>query len=71
MKQTTIDSFSMNPKRKFKRGSKRDCKIMDALARFVALDMQPITVIEGQGLSELLEPMYKIPSRKHVMQVVC
>ena len=69
-KQTIIDSFSTNPRPKLKRGGKRDREITEALTRFVAKDMRPSALIEGEGFSELvhtLEPAYEIPSRKHVM----
>ena len=32
---------------------------------FVALDMQPMHVIEGGGFLTMMEPGYKVPSRKH------
>ena len=39
----------------------------------MALDIQPFSVIEDTGFSKLvkvLEPMYTIPSRKHLVEKV-
>ena len=69
-KQASIESFITNPKPKYKRGSQRDRDITDALTRFVAKDMRPIALIEGEGFSDFvraLDPSYEIPSRKHIM----
>ena len=46
-------------------------QITNSLANFVAKDMRPIALVEGSGFIEFMsvvEPNYKIPSRKHIME---
>ena len=49
-------------------------QITDSLVNFVAKDMCPIALVEVSYFIEFmsvvdLEPNYKIPSRKHIMEV--
>ena len=42
------------------------------IAEFVAQDLHPISVVDGQGFTRLLnylEPGYKVPSRPHVTSI--
>ena len=55
-KQATIESYLTRPKPQLK----RDLEIMQALARFVARDICPIALIEGEGFANFvrtLEPV--------------
>ena len=73
MNQSTITAFSTSPVPKMVPGSKRAKKITRALAEFVAKDMRPIALIEGDGFKSFvasLDPSYQIPSRKHLMSVL-
>ncbi|KAM3597786.1 uncharacterized protein V6R79_009217 [Siganus canaliculatus] len=52
---------------------KRKRDIMEKIAEFVALDMRPVNIVEGDGFKELmrtLEPRYTVPKREMVMQAV-
>ena len=43
--------------------------ISDRIADFVAMDLRPLSVVEGQGFKRLLnfvEPNYTVPSRTHI-----
>lgn len=45
---------------------KRKRDITDKIAEFVALDMRPVNIVEGDGFKELmrtLEPGYTVPKR--------
>ncbi|XP_066567854.1 E3 SUMO-protein ligase ZBED1 isoform X3 [Amia ocellicauda] len=49
---------------------KRERDITDDILAFIALDMRPITVIEGEGFQKLmktLEPLYTIPTRETIL----
>lgn len=52
---------------------KRKRDITNKIAEFVALDMRPVHIVEGQGFKELmraLEPGYTVPKRETVMHAV-
>ncbi|KAI2660035.1 E3 SUMO-protein ligase ZBED1 [Labeo rohita] len=52
---------------------KRKKEITEKIAEFVALDMRPVRIVEGEGFKELLrtlEPGYTVPTRATVMDVV-
>ncbi len=58
---------------KFPADSDRAQKITNAIAIFMALDMQPFSVVENEGfkyLLSVLEPRYLLPSRAHFSQNV-
>ena len=47
--------------------------IMDLLADVVAMDMRPMTIVEGEGMIRLLkflEPGFNMPSRKHLTKLL-
>ena len=60
--QSTLHRFSrMCP-------PERATAITKCIAEFVAWDLRPISVVDGQGFTRLmnyLEPGYKVPSRPH------
>ena len=69
-KQVCIESYSTRPKPMLKRGGKRDKEITGALASFLARDMRPVALVEGEGFVDFMkavEPTYDIPSRKYLM----
>ena len=46
--------------------------ITDLIAEFVAQDLRPLRVVEGEGFKRLMgyiEPDYKVPSRIHVTSI--
>lgn len=48
-------------------------EITNAVARMIALDFQPFSVVEDEGFKKLLQvldPRYQIPSRKHFSETV-
>ena len=48
--------------------SERAKKITEAIAYFISKDLQPYSVVENEGVQNLLsilEPRYVIPSRKY------
>lgn len=48
-------------------------KITEALTHYIALDDQPLSMVENVGFRRLLsvlEPMYEIPSRRHITDTV-
>lgn len=52
---------------------KRKREITDKIAEFIALDMRPVNVIDGEGFKELmrtLEPGYTVPKRETIMHSV-
>ncbi|XP_065115787.1 E3 SUMO-protein ligase ZBED1-like [Paramisgurnus dabryanus] len=52
---------------------KRKRDITDKIAEFIALDMRPVNVVEGEGFKELmrtLEPGYTVPKRETVMHAL-
>ena len=43
------------------------------LVMFVARDLLPLSIVDGQGFQELvhsLDPKYQIPSRKHLSRML-
>ena len=49
------------------------CVGCKAVAEFIAKDIRPVAIVEGSGfirLLEVLEPKYKVPSRKHINKVL-
>jgi len=47
--------------------------ITERVINMVAIDLKPITMVEGEGFVDLLhnlEPGYKLPSRKHVTKMI-
>ena len=47
--------------------------IMDLLVDVVAMDMRPMTIVEGEGMIRLLkflEPGFNMPSRKHLTKLL-
>ncbi len=58
---------------KMSRDNPRAIKITDALAEYIALDDQPLSVVDNLGFRRLLcilEPRYEIPSRTHITNTV-
>ena len=54
-------------------GSKRAQAITRAIAELVAQDLRPIAIVEGNGfrrMMAILEPQYRVPSRKHVTKIL-
>ena len=72
-KQATLPEMTM-PKRKLPGLGKQASEIITrALAEFVARDMRPISLVEGEGFRKLMsvtEPTYTVPSRKTVTNVL-
>lgn len=69
-KQGTLLHTFARPKHCFEARAK---EITDRIASFVAQDMRPVGVVEGQGFIKLmayLEPGYKMPSRKHITAII-
>ena len=66
-KQPRMDGiFSPNVIAKFNSGHDRARKITQCIARMMALDYQPYSLVENRGFRELmavLEPRYELPSR--------
>lgn len=72
-KEESTQSTLTSPNFKFQPLSKEKTRqITMAVSRFIAFDMRPINVIEGQGFIELihtLEPRYEFPCRTTFTQV--
>ena len=71
--QITMDEFVKQKPQYMSSSSCRAKQITNSLANFVAKDMCPIALVEGSGFIEFMsvvEPNYKIPSRKHIMEVL-
>jgi hypothetical protein len=52
--------------------TERATEITKRIAQFVAMDLRPISIVEGQGFSRLInyiEPGYQIPSRPHLTNI--
>ena len=52
--------------------AQRAATITDLIAEFVARDLRPLRVVDGEGFKRLMgyiEPDYKVPSRTHVTSV--
>ena len=67
--QTRIDSFVS----KSQCSASRAKEITDKIAIMIALDIRPISIIEGPGFTSLmqfLEPGYTIPSRKYLSKIL-
>ena len=50
----------------------RAAAITDRIVEFVARDLRPLSVVDGDGFKQLvnyLEPGYKVPSRTHVTSI--
>jgi hypothetical protein len=66
-KQPKMDGiFPPNVSAKFSSGHDRARKITQSIARMMALDYQPYSLVENKGFRELmavLEPRYELPSR--------
>jgi len=66
-RQTTLEGFkAVTP---LAPNSKRAVRITESIAQFVAKDLRPIAVFEGEGFKSLLsvlDPAYQVPSRKAV-----
>ena len=66
MKQSTLSSV-------FKKCSaNRSAAITDTIAEFIALDLCPISIVNGKGFKNLMnfvEPGYRVPSYTHVTSV--
>lgn len=48
---------------------KRKREITDAIVEFVAMDMRPVNVVEGEGfrkLMKIMEPDYTVPNRSSI-----
>lgn len=70
-KQPTIDEF-IKMKQKMSRDCSRSIQITDSLMKFVAIDDQPLSVVNNVGfrqLIQILEPRYDIPSQKYLTDV--
>ena len=71
-KQTTLEAFSAGTSKvKLAHDSKRAKEITKAIAEFIARDMRPVAVVEGDGFLQMmhtLEPAYQVPSRRTVMK---
>ena len=69
MKQAPLTSF-VQPR---SCSDARSKAITERIADMIALDLRPIRMVEGKGFLEvlaLLEPGYKVPSRKHFTKII-
>ena len=48
-KQVTLGDVGLKPTAKLPSGGKRAQQITESLARFIAMDMRPVSIIEGRG----------------------
>ncbi|KAL1278525.1 hypothetical protein QQF64_025198 [Cirrhinus molitorella] len=66
--QTTITSFaSPTPNKQWSSDHTRAKAIHAAIGKMIAIDLQPYSIVEDTGFNELLhllEPRYKLPSRR-------
>lgn len=63
----------LEKRQKMSRENPRAVKITEALTHFIALDDQPLSVVENVGFRRLLsvlEPRYEIPSRPYFMDIM-
>lgn len=71
-RQPTLEQM-LAKREKMSRDNPRALKITDALAEYIALDDQPLSVVDNLGFRRLLcilEPRYEIPSRNHITDTV-
>ena len=71
-RQPTLQQ-TLAKREKMSRDNPRAVKITDALAEYIALDDQPLSVVDNLGFRRLLcilEPRYEIPSRTHITDTV-
>ena len=71
--QAKLEEFSSVSVKPLPSGSKRAQAIIRAIAELVARDLRPIAIVEGNGfrrMMAILEPQYRVPSRKHVTKIL-
>lgn len=69
---TNLDNY-LNKVKCYENGSARKNAIDEAIMRMIAIDIQPFSVLEDKGFCELvhlLDPRYKIPSKKFFRNVL-
>ena len=69
--QTTLDTYKSVPK--MAKSSSRWKEITRSLCHFLAKDMRPLALVEGEGFKSFMtvvQPAYEVPSRKHVLSVI-
>ena len=69
MKQLTVEAFVARPVVKMAKSNNRVQVLTRGITEFVAKDLRPIGVVEGEGfqrLIQMLEPAYTVPSRKTI-----
>lgn len=71
-RQPTLQQM-LAKRKKMSRDKPRVVKITEALAEYIALDDQPLSVVDNVGFQSLLcilEPRYEIPSCTHITDTV-
>lgn len=71
-KQPTLNEVLLK-REKMSKDSPRAKKITEALTQYIALDDQPISVVDDIGfqrLIDVLEPRYELPSRRYITDVM-
>ena len=71
-KQATLEGF-MQSKKLYDINDKRALAISERIARMIALDLQPFSIVEDRGFKELVlyfDPRYTMPSRKYFSETV-
>ena len=70
-KQSTLDTYRSVAK--MPKSSKCWKEITHSLCEFLAKDMRPLAIVEGEGFKRFMsvvQPAYEVPSRKHVAGVI-
>ena len=63
----------LNPVKKFPSISVRATQLTDAVADFIALDLRPVSVVDGHGFLKLMqvaESQFVVPCRKKMMEII-
>ena len=71
MKQATVDNFK--PLKVWDKDDLWAIKINEKIMNTIAMDNQPLSIVNDQGFNDLLarlEPIYLILSRKYVNEVM-
>ena len=71
--QAKLEKFSSVSVKPLPSGSKRAQAMTRAIAELVARDLRRIAIVEGNGfwrMMAILEPQYRVPSRKHVTKIL-
>ena len=71
--QSTLETFIRPAVKKFPPHSPPAFQLTDAIADFIARDLRPVSVVDGDGflqLMQLAEPRFVVPCRKTMMSVI-